>query len=73
MSIQETIGKELRGFGGYLRCTCCGKKRPLGDAGAKLSRGWPKCCGYTMRWYTQSELDKGMDPFGEALREGVKP
>lgn len=62
------LGQKLQGFGGYLRCTYCGKKRPLGDAGAKLSAGWPKCChGHTMRWYTQSELDKGMDPYQEAL------
>lgn len=48
----------LEDFGGYLQCEICGLKRPLGHAGNKLSSGWPKCCGYTMRWYTRKGLEK---------------
>lgn len=33
---------------GYLcRCTICGREERSGDR--PLSRGWPRCCGYTMR------------------------
>lgn len=58
MSIQNKIGDTLQSFGGYLECTECGHKKPLGNAGNKLANGWPKCCGYTMRWFTQKELDE---------------
>ncbi len=56
MSIAERIGKELQGFGGVLRCTVCEREKPLGDVSEKLATGWPKCCGYTMRWITASQL-----------------
>lgn len=46
--------------GGILRCETCGitgtpKPRYWRD-------GWPKCCGYTMRWWTQRQLDAGEMP-----------
>lgn len=32
----------------------------LGEAGARVTGGgWPKCCGYTMRWWTQRQIDAG--------------
>lgn len=55
----EAIGNELQGFGGFLRCETCGTKRPLGNVGAKLANGWPKHCGYTMRWWTRRQVDAG--------------
>jgi hypothetical protein len=54
--IASSIGSELQGFGGHLECTVCGHKAPLGNVGRRLSVGWPKCCGYTMRWWTNREL-----------------
>lgn len=56
------IASDLAGFGGYLRCETCGHRRVLGDIGGKLARGWPKCCGYTMRWWTQRQIDAGEVP-----------
>jgi hypothetical protein len=32
----------------YLRCTVCGRESTTNFA-SSLSRGWEKCCGYTMR------------------------
>lgn len=54
--IHDTIGHDLNGFGGLLRCLLCGIERPLGDTGGHLREGWPKCCGYTMRWVTRRQL-----------------
>jgi hypothetical protein len=54
----QTLGEELKGFGGHLECTVCGMKRPLGNVGNKLSNGWPMCCGLTMQWYTRRELQQ---------------
>lgn len=53
-AIQDTISKGLYGFGGYLKCFACGKTQPIGDIGNKIAHGWPKCCGYTMTWITNS-------------------
>lgn len=59
MSIHKVIENGLSGFGGLLRCTVCGHEQQLGDIGAKLAGGWPKCCGYTMRWWTARQLVEG--------------
>lgn len=50
------LNKQLESMGGYLECQTCGAKQGLGNVGEKLLRGWPKCCGYTMRWITAREL-----------------
>lgn len=55
--LPEAIGANLQGFGGLLRCRTCGVEKPLGDVGDKLRHGWPKCCGHTMQWITQRQLD----------------
>lgn len=47
----------LKSFGGHLECTECGFKQPLGNTTNKMNNGWPVCCGLTMHWYTQKELD----------------
>lgn len=54
----------LDGFGGYLRCETCRRREELGDPGRRLMGlpGWPKCCGYTMRWWTQRQIDAGAVP-----------
>jgi hypothetical protein len=45
--------EELRNFGGHLECNTCGAVKPLGDPKARVQgEGWPKCCGYTMTWWT---------------------
>lgn len=67
MSIFERLGvlkQEIEGVvpahGGTLRCEVCGRvKEPRG---AYMSTGWPKCHGYTMRWWTQRQIDAGEMP-----------
>jgi hypothetical protein len=58
MGLAEKIGADLRGFGGLLRCTVCGREEPLGDVGTNLATGWPKCHDYTMRWVTAKQLEE---------------
>ena len=66
------FGKEmsgaLDGFGGYLRCRTCHHSQDLGDPGRRgvMGEGWPKCCGYTMEWITQRQIDSGERPAREA-------
>lgn len=64
----ESVSESLAGFGGYLRCRTCGYSRDLGDPGRRvMGQGWPKCCGYTMEWITQRQIDSGERPArGEA-------
>lgn len=50
------IADDLADFGGLLLCTVCGREQPLGDVAGNLREGWPKCCGYTMRWVTARQL-----------------
>jgi hypothetical protein len=57
-TLTDSIARDLPRFGGILRCTTCSAELPLGDIAFKLARGWPKCCGYTMRWVTQRQLDE---------------
>ena len=46
--------------GGYLRCETC---RATGPVRAGYWRaGWPKCCGYTMRWWPQRQINAGEVP-----------
>lgn len=33
---------------GLVRCTTCGNEKKV-DSSECLKRGWPVCCGYTMR------------------------
>lgn len=54
--IHEKIASDLKGFGGLLRCTVCGREEPLGNVAGNFRDGWPKCHGYTMRWLTAREL-----------------
>lgn len=59
--MHDKIAGNLTEFGGVLRCMECGKERPIGGKGQishRLATGWPKCCGNTMRWVTDAELDK---------------
>lgn len=50
-------------LGGYLRCETCRHTLPLGVPSQRvLSTGWPSCCGYTMRWWTQRQVDAGEVP-----------
>lgn len=59
--LPRRIGAALEGFGGVLRCETCGRTIEMlpGDAGLYTSSGWPRCCGYTMRWWTQRQIDAG--------------
>lgn len=57
--IHDAIGADMQGFGGILRCRSCGTTADLGNVGSRLRDGWPKCCGYTMEWVTQRQLDEG--------------
>ena len=63
VDLTETMTGALDGFGGYLRCESCGAHEPLGNPGSRVTGGgWPKCCGYTMRWWTQRQIDAGEVP-----------
>lgn len=62
--VHEAIGSSLGSFGGFIRCETCGSQAPMsGDRAGRYTRhGWPKCCGYTMRWWTQRQVDAGEVP-----------
>jgi hypothetical protein len=64
-NIQGDVGETLDAFGGFLRCEKCGATLDLdsGDAGRYTSKGWPRHCNLTMRWWTQRQIDAG-----EAIR-----
>ena len=60
-TLHSGIAADLSGFGGILRCAGeCGCEQALSEEQIVkyLRYGWPKCCGYTMRWVTQRELDE---------------
>lgn len=62
-TLAESIGNDLRGFGGFLRCEQCGHVWTGAlDTGRFIAHGWPKHCGYTMRWWTQRQIDAGEVP-----------
>lgn len=60
----KSLAAELEGFGGVLRCETCRRTQPMqpGAASSYTSNGWPTCCGYTMRWWTQRQIDAGEMP-----------
>jgi len=51
---------DLSSFGGVLRCLFCGREKELEVQEAEWrtydGAGWPTCCGHTMRWMTDREL-----------------
>jgi hypothetical protein len=57
--IREKIGTELTDFGGHLECMECHHVAPLSNVQMALAVGWPKCCGYTMRWWTARQIASG--------------
>jgi hypothetical protein len=57
----EPLFHSLDGFGGYLRCESCGAAQSLGDVAGYLRDGWPRHCGYTMRWWTARQVAAGED------------
>ena len=58
-TLHQRLARDLVPHGGYLRCETCGRKADLGDVEVSLTLGWPKCCGYTMRWWTKRQIDAG--------------
>lgn len=58
----EAVAGSVNHFGGIIRCETCGRWEPVGDAGRYMRNGWPKCHVYTMRWWTQRQLDAGEMP-----------
>lgn len=56
------LGDELAAMGGFLRCEQCGHVRSLDDPAAHTRDGWPRHCGYTMRWWTQRQVNAGEVP-----------
>lgn len=60
-AMKDDMSAKMDVFGGMLHCDQCGKERTMqeGDAGYYLFNGWPKCCGYTMRWITANEIEQG--------------
>lgn len=61
----NSIAESLVGIGGHLECMECGHTQPL-DGGAmaeRITHGWPKHCGNTMRWITARQ-EEGTDLAG---------
>ena len=58
-NMSEEIGRDLDTHGGVLRCETCLTMHVLepGDTGHYTAHGWPKCCGSSMRWWTQRQID----------------
>lgn len=58
----NSTAKSLVGIGGHLECMECGHLQPLNEAAMaeRLTNGWPKHCGYTMRWITARQ-EQGND------------
>lgn len=73
-STAKAVGSELQGFGGFLRCRTCGERGDLGVVSNRLVGGWPKCCGYTMEWITQRQINEGYldDPDAWTAKERTK-
>ena len=61
-SIHDKIAEDIEPFGGFLRCEVCNRKEALSQVAGYLAHGWPSCCGYTMRWWTQRQIDAGEVP-----------
>lgn len=74
--LHTKIADNLVGFGGHLECMECGHIQGLGAVAGHLAYGWPKHCGYTMRWITKKQLSQPSatnDPSQEAgTQEGSK-
>lgn len=72
-SAVQDLSSELDKAGGFLRCEECGRLKALKshDASFYVVKGWPKHCGYTMRWWTQRQIDAGEVPnFRDAEGDG---
>lgn len=64
MDIQARMNRRTESltdqFGGILRCETCGRSEPV--EARYWSVGWPKCHGYTMRWWTERQFRAGEVP-----------
>lgn len=58
LNLHDRVADDIAPFGGILRCNVCQTEAPLGDIARNLRNGWPECCGYTMTWITQRQLDE---------------
>jgi len=61
LGIREAGNRFYEDFKGALKCDVCDKRKPL-ESAEELTRyfsaGFPECCGVTMTWLTQYELEK---------------
>lgn len=57
--------------GGYLRCEYCGHRAALRSEYWRT--GWPQHCGYTMRWWTQRQIDAGEVPSNPTRPPALTP
>lgn len=65
LPIAEKVGASLvDDHGGFLRCETCRRTKALTSSAAStyMGTGWPKCCGYTMRWWTARQVRAGEVP-----------
>lgn len=58
-SFKEAVVDLTAEAGGYLRCENCLREEPV--EARYWFDGWPKCCGYTMRWWTARQVEAGED------------
>lgn len=64
MKTTETVTAGIEDtHGGFLRCETCHHVEPTKPAsGSYFQLGWPRCCGYTMRWWTARQVRAGEVP-----------
>lgn len=62
MNFADQIGTKFDKRGGILQCETCKATRPVGSVGHHLAHGWPTCCGQTVIWWTQRQVDAGQVP-----------
>lgn len=53
--LYSNIAKDITTNTAHLKCEVCGKIIMLNQSGVanRLTNGWEKCCGYTMRYYKE--------------------
>lgn len=75
-NVAKIASEATAGFGGYLRCESCGRRsRSLTkmQQASYYADGWPRCCGYTMRWWTQRQIDAAeVPPVADDLPAGTE-
>lgn len=62
--VHDRMAEAAAPLGGFLRCEVCHRREEIdkGLIGRYLQHGWPRCCRYTMRWWTARQVKAGEAP-----------